>query len=546
MDSSPDTSPRRTARIRSAEWLFAGGITLLVIALHLVLLFQAGALWRDEVNTVSVATRPSMSELWAALSHESFPILIFGVVRLWEGIGLGQSDFGLRVLGALIGMSLLWVLWAGRASFGRHVPLLSLGLLALNPVMVRWGDSVRAYGLGAVCIVAAFAAIWRVTESATPRRIALAALAAIASVQCLYQNSFLLLAMCLGGVAVCARNGTWRTAGWLLGIGAVAAASLLPYAGTIEAGRAVLEIGRAERPLSRFLDLSVRAAGFENVAMSWIWIVLAIACAGAALGWQLARARAGDPDRRRDIALFCGTTMVAGTAGFLVFLKLAGLATHRWYYLGLIALHAVCIEGILGALAVTDRRRIARLVLLLGIVGLTLLPAWRAVQARQTNLDLIAAKLTRETVAGDLVVISPWYCGIAFGRYYRGPGAWTTVPPMADVSIHRNDLLRAAMAAAHPLEPLMERMTRTLQAGRRVWWVGGFGFVAEGQEPPSLPPAPHGPSGWMSAPYEEAWAVQVGHFLQTRAARGAAVSIPIEQAISPFENLQVVTAEGWR
>ena len=56
-----------------------------------------------------------------------------------------------------------------------------------------------------------------------------AALSAILAVQCLYQNAFLLLAICAAGIVVCARSRQWKRALQVSAIGGVSALSLAPY-----------------------------------------------------------------------------------------------------------------------------------------------------------------------------------------------------------------------------------------------------------------------------------------------------------------------------
>jgi hypothetical protein len=75
----------------------------LVLFLHARLLGKAGPLWRDEVNTLVVATQPTLGELWARLDTESFPLLLFALLRAWCAAGLGQCDPGLRAFGLLFG-----------------------------------------------------------------------------------------------------------------------------------------------------------------------------------------------------------------------------------------------------------------------------------------------------------------------------------------------------------------------------------------------------------------------------------------------------------
>ncbi|HEY2122629.1 MAG TPA: hypothetical protein VGH07_03465, partial [Chthoniobacterales bacterium] len=72
--------------LRKIEWLFALLGTGLVICLHWIFATHAGGLWRDEVNTVSVANLPSLSELWNHIEFDSFPIVWPLIIRFWSNI----------------------------------------------------------------------------------------------------------------------------------------------------------------------------------------------------------------------------------------------------------------------------------------------------------------------------------------------------------------------------------------------------------------------------------------------------------------------------
>src|SRR5215469_15534541 len=93
--------------VRRPEWVLAVLITLAAVSFHLAFLGRAGALWRDEVNTLNVAERHSLRDM----SQDSFPILMPLIVRGWLALGLGETDTGLRTLGTFIGVSLLAALW---------------------------------------------------------------------------------------------------------------------------------------------------------------------------------------------------------------------------------------------------------------------------------------------------------------------------------------------------------------------------------------------------------------------------------------------------
>src|SRR3954471_5391046 len=141
-------APPPHAWIRKTEWLVALAVSVLAIVFHFVNLFNAGGLWRDEAAAVNLSAFPSFASIWSHLEHESFPLLLTLLLRGWTGIGLGGSDFGLRVFGLLVGIAVVGAIWWNAWIFSKAPPLFSLLLFALSPTVIRWGDSLRAYGLG--------------------------------------------------------------------------------------------------------------------------------------------------------------------------------------------------------------------------------------------------------------------------------------------------------------------------------------------------------------------------------------------------------------
>ena len=205
---------------------------VVAIALHVRFVTHVGGTWRDETNSVHLATLPSFAEIFQFLDYDSFPILFFTVLRSWLGIFGADNDTALRALGCITGFAVLGALWWNARAFGIRWPVLSLALIGLNPMLIRYGDSARAYGLGILLIILTFRSFWRLVDKPSPpatRRVVVAGILALLSVQCLYYNSVLLLAIAAGAVAVAARKRAWKTVGLVLGIGLLAAASLLPY-----------------------------------------------------------------------------------------------------------------------------------------------------------------------------------------------------------------------------------------------------------------------------------------------------------------------------
>ncbi|HUK63680.1 MAG TPA: hypothetical protein VLV15_10105, partial [Dongiaceae bacterium] len=278
-------------------------LTALIVALHVYRATRAGGLWRDEVGTVNTATMPSMPALWASLAHSTPPALPYLVVRLWSVVlALGTSDASLRLLGALEGVGLLLALWIGRFLLGSWVPMLSLALLALNPTILIWGDSPRGYGLGAAWIVLAYGALFRALRAPSGGRVALAAVMAILAVQSVFENTPLLLAFGVAGCVWCLSLGLWRRALLSLGIGALAALTLLPYVPIVTDYRAHDIVVPSAFRFSRVGGRVLAAMGARSAWLTGGWIVAATAAVIGAVRLAMARGRSDrEPDPRATL-----------------------------------------------------------------------------------------------------------------------------------------------------------------------------------------------------------------------------------------------------
>src|SRR2546423_11360723 len=211
-------TPPFQASIRKVEWFIALALTGLAVVFHIVNLTHAGGLWRDEAAAVNLALFPSFGEIWTHLEHESFPLLLTVLLRGWGAICLGETDLGWRLFGLLVGFSVLAALWWNAWQFSKSPPLLSVLLFGLSPTLIRWGDSLRAYGLGVFFLLLALGLIWKVARSPSRRAAILAAAASVLAVQALYQSMFMLAAFCLGGALLAARLRDFKRALLVLSI----------------------------------------------------------------------------------------------------------------------------------------------------------------------------------------------------------------------------------------------------------------------------------------------------------------------------------------
>jgi hypothetical protein len=280
--------------------------------------------------------------------------------------------------------------------------------------------------------------------------------------------------------------------------------------------------------------------------LAWlVWIALMIAMLLAAL-WSLrVRHHATREDDRPGVALYALVLIATALAGVFVLYRQLRYPTQSWYYLGIVAMTGVLAES--GVRAVAPAR-VVRPVLLLGAAALVLAgaaPAWRAMQLRPTNIDAIAARLEAEAGARDLVLAVPWYFGVSLARYYQGPATVMTIPPIADRTISRYDLLKQQMLTADPTKPLRSAIDRTLSAGHRVWIVGALLRANPGVVvPDSLPAPPLPDTEWNSVPYEVVWSQQVGRWLLGRAQNCQTVDPGVTG--HPLEHAGLVQCSGWK
>lgn len=540
----------RETSLRRFEWVAAAIITLAIVYLHYVTAVSAGALWRDEANTIALASMPSLSDVWKNLQFESFPLLWLLIVRACAGLAGPMNDAAFRVLGFCVGVGLAGALWFNARSFNKRPPLLSLSLLALSPAVIRYGDSMRAYGFGMLLSVLACALLWRFVESPAPLRFAAAAAAAVCSVQTLFYNAVLLLAFCCGGAAVMIRGRRWRDAALVLLIGLFAAISLLPYLVTIKQAGAWSIIVRSDNYSFRWfctkLNESIISAG---VFLPPLWGILFVTAVVACLAAQLRRTHAYISPRQRDAALFALVTLIVGSLVYYVFLRSLSYPTQAWYYLSLLALIATSFD--LAASVWTGQRKAFRAALAASVIVLAaavFVPNLKAARLRMTNIDIVAGTLASIARPGDFVLVNPWYYGVSFRRYYIGPAQWTTIPPISPLLLHRYDLIKEKMMMpdqAEPITPLLTRLGEVLRSGNRVYVVGSLPFLQPGEQPLVLPPAPQSGSGWAEGPYISQWAQFTAFFVQHHASNVGIVPVDLTQPVNAFERPLLLVIEGW-
>jgi len=395
-------------------------------------------------------------------------------------------------------------------------------------------------------LVLALGFIWNVARVPSRHAVFLATVAGVLAVQALYQSLFVLVTFCLGGALVAARRRDFKNAFLVLALAIPPALSLLPYLGVIGRANQWNVVTQVPLGLSRIWLVFQRALGAPVAVMFWLWAALLLAAIVTAFVLARTEKKTSHGNDDRDAAWFLVTVIVAVSGAYYLFLTVLKFPTEVWYYLAWMGVTAAAIDALLGRIIREDSVRMLRLAVVVLLAAIISPGLWRQAEVRMTNLDLVAAQLNRDAGNDDLILMHPWFCGPAFGRYYKSNAPWLTLPPLADHQLQRLDLFKEQMQQDAPIQPVLEKMEATLRAGHTVWLVGYYPFSNPPRIPPPLPRAGAGPGGWNEAPFMTVYGMQVAYFLQDHALETKSLKLNSTQAVNPFENFPVMAVSGWR
>ena len=512
---------------------------------------HAGGLWRDEVNSVNFFQRPTYGWMWHHLDWESFPLLWMTVGRGWAAL-FGTSDATVRAIGALTGLGLIAAIW-GSARWCGYTPALALALIAVNPVLLRLSASNRAYGLAIILDVIAYHAIWRMAQAPTRRRVVAAALVALAATQTLYPDIVYITAMLLGACAVAWGRGD-RAALWTFAaIEGLCGLSLTLYLPIIHQQHAWSFLAARTMSLHEIITYTSQALhlrslhqGFgrgemQAVLMHAVWLTLLGLGFGALVTLAGARRAASLETERQDVVRYAAVTVSVAVAGIVCFLAILSYGLSPWYLAAIVTLVAVGANHLLTGLRPGWVVRAAVPVVALLVLAADYHDTIRLMEERQTNVDLAAGVVNAQAQAGDLILLTPYYYGQPFARYYHGSTAWTTAPPLPQYQYGGPNYLAELML--HPAAD-MDRLTEiqaALKSGHAVWVVGQPLPDAATSLPPILPPNTRVNYGvWV-----DRMAEREGYLLSRHSREHRRVPVPDRGPVWQVEVASITRYSGW-
>lgn len=534
-------------RMRQAEQILALILTVIAICLNAINFSNAGGLWRDEVNSINLATLPDLTQLWSSLQYDSFPVVHYLAIRYWAQL-FGSADTSLRLLGLTIGILLIGALWYKAIGLGSRTPLISLLLIGLNPLMIRFLDALRPNGLAALATVLAFTAVWRTLRRTDYKHLAVTTVILVICVQTLFQDAILILAIGIAAIATGLRQGGPRRAGLMAIPFVIAALTLIPYFGNLQKAAQWSPVAMGPPDEKMLLPGLLRLVNAPFPWMGWLWLALAVTATLSIL-WQIKRRTLADEKelQSKELSFYCGVTMVSAAALFMLFLaKGVGISPRAWHYMPLLVLLAISAEPLLEQCLEGRRWRFGLFLLIAGSTVATLYHSTQQLQARVTSIDLIAAGVAREAAPNDLIVLMPWYYGVSFSRYYQGNAPWISFPTLKENSLHRYDLLKEKMLQPESIKSDVATILAALQQGGKVWLIGSALAMLPGMKFSLLPPAPLPQSGWSSAPYLTNWSMYLMTALADHSVDGEQLFINSPSILISMEAPAITVFQGYR
>ncbi len=153
---------------RKREGLVLGGI----IAGFLLLSFgnlARWSVWFDEAFGAYMI-RYSYADIGRFTASDVHPPLYYWALKAWTSV-FGTSEIGLRSLSLVcVAIAIIFVYLTVRRLFGRRAATLAAFFSALSPMLLRYSEEARMYGMAAMIVAAATYALVLLQEKVTYRR----------------------------------------------------------------------------------------------------------------------------------------------------------------------------------------------------------------------------------------------------------------------------------------------------------------------------------------------------------------------------------------
>jgi mannosyltransferase len=333
--------------------------------------------WFDEGNTAQ-EVRDTPGQMLTLLKHyESTPPFYYCVAWVWARI-FGFGEAGLRSLSAVCGVLVVPLSYAlGQKLFSRRTALIVAALAATNPLLIWYSQEARAYEMTVLLTGVALLAFLYAEEDASPRAIAVWAVACALALATEYYTALVIAPM---GLWLLYRHRRERPLQLAIGALALWCVPVLWFAVSQNStGHAswIKHLPLAPRIGQTFPQFLIGYGAPGGVLLSWVAGVIAL----IALGALALHVRHSTDGWRRSALLVGGILLsavvlmgllVAGGLDNLIsrnlisvwllaaLLVAAGLALRRLGVIGLVLAAVLCATGIAAAVGVSVDRKYQR------------------------------------------------------------------------------------------------------------------------------------------------------------------------------------------
>ncbi len=417
-------------------------------------------------------------------------------------------------------------------------------LFAANGTVIRWGDSLRHYGLACLAIMLTYLALWRLIEAPRISSTLLALCASIVSVHAAFQNTALLAALCVGAVVAALAHKRPKSALAVLAVSLAALLSVTPYAAMAFEYQRLNVLPSEAFGTKAVLARLVLTASSNSLFILCAWLTFLVGALVAGLGAVVSGPGLPAPAVRQSI--YHSAVLALAVPAFIAFCRAAHVQVNPWHCLMVLAVLAVAAESLI-TLGVNEKVSTIGRVAAICFVALAAVPtSARELTVRQTNLDVMARHLGVAAGPSDFIVVNPWFYGLPFNWYYRGQTTWTTLPPLPPALVHRYDLLIQRTAEPDPNAAVYTSIEETLRAGNHVWMVGVVALPRDG-EVVSAPTAMRVQlQTRYTGDYVNAWTLQLGAWLTAHGVTVAPVDLGLRRTVSVYEDATLYRLSGWR
>ena len=508
--------------------ILIASVSLWLVFLHIYRVSHAGGFWRDEISSIQVALSQNWKSLYNTQADDSFPLLNVTCIRIWNNIfnsserTISQADFIIRLYGMIAGLFLAWCVLTSRISKNSSFRQFSWTLFAISPVVIIWGDSLRAYALGTALIVLFLGNIFEISINKILKKkyVIKSIILGILAVWALYGNAFLILAICMGGAAYPLLNCEWKKVVVIISIGLLAGMSMLLNIPTINKLIEIKDIAAHYISLKTIIYTLIKSISAGGVRFLYLWALgfsILFYITIYIIFWETL-SKENEFIKRK--AFFIFITSVSSAVLFIVYIKCVDQYPQDWYYIPLCALQVCLIDAAVTLYKPNPKLLKAGLTITILIILSSAPNTLDKLSIKMTNVDSVASELELVCRKNDLILISDQYNASTFLHYYKGFSDVQIYPPCSRyemASSSRIPILSAIKDGDNAIAPLLNKIKNTLQSGGTVWYVGDPS-VFPLNSVPSIPPNVIFQGVWKPGPFLYCWGAQTVNYLAINAA----------------------------